>query len=457
MKDCRDGKFLLVWREGGQKKYSDYILTLPEAIRAKEQKELYLASLAKGLKVEDPSEGKTRLTIAVAIDEFLGNLTGRGNTGSLYVQNLRQFQHWNSVIAKAKKTFVDQIDRNHIMAFKKFLETDVDVHNDEYTAAWKCIRVNKMIKTVLKLTPGKGPVKKSDFSDVLNRKPVVTTYHKGERDKFLAVCEGVKLIVWTLFLKCGLRLKELSHLEWTDIDFVRRIVRIDRKKVKDGDNAVDFIPKKWSIRDIAIPSDLMALLEQLRAKGKSNLCFPTRTGRINTRLWDQCKGIARRAGVDAAKFMPKNFRSTRDIRENSVFRVLAHVQRIHIPTLVCADAEQIPLPDRCVQTCVTSPPYWQARKYAGKQDRVWSGDTECDHRWGNEKKIKQSPERDHAPTGGFASTRGTEPARRGMAFEASQGVFAPLVPLGRDHMGSSQPWNSTSATRLRSCGKIAGY
>jgi hypothetical protein len=63
LQDCRDGKFLLVWREGAQKKYSDSIPTLPEAIRAKEQKELYLASLAKGLKVEDPTEGNTRLTI----------------------------------------------------------------------------------------------------------------------------------------------------------------------------------------------------------------------------------------------------------------------------------------------------------------------------------------------------------------------------------------------------------
>ncbi len=307
LKDRRDGKFLLVWREDGQKKYSDCILTLPEAIRAKEQKELYLASMANGLKVEDPSDGKVRLTIGAAIDEFLENLTGRGNTVPLYTQNLRQFQQWNST-AKSKKTFVDQIDRNHIIAFKKYLETDANVQNDEYTAAWKCIRVNKMIKTMLKLGPGKGPVKKSDFSDVLNRKPVVTTYHKDERDKFLAACKDVKLIIWTLFLKCGLRLKELSHLEWTDIDFVRRIVRVDRKKVKDGDNVVDFIPKKWSIRDVAIPADLTVLLENQRSTSKSNLCFPTRTDRINTKLWDQCKRIARRAGLDVAKFMPKNFR-----------------------------------------------------------------------------------------------------------------------------------------------------
>ena len=133
------------------------------------------------------------------------------------------------------------------------------------------------------------------------------------------------------------------------------------------------------------------------------------------------------------------------------------MQRIHIPTLICADARRIPLADKCVQTCVTSPPYWQARKYAGKQDRVWGGDSGCDHQWGNEKKIKQSPERDHAPGGGFADTRGTEPARRGMAFEASQDDSVRHAVLGRDHLGSSQPSNSTSATQLRSCGKIAGY
>jgi hypothetical protein len=46
LKDCRDGNFLLVWREDGQKRYSSCIPTLPDAIRAKEQKELYLASLA---------------------------------------------------------------------------------------------------------------------------------------------------------------------------------------------------------------------------------------------------------------------------------------------------------------------------------------------------------------------------------------------------------------------------
>jgi site-specific recombinase XerD len=119
-----------------------------------------LASSAKGLKVEDPTEGKTRPTVNAAIDEFLTGLSGRGNTVPTYKQNLKQFQRWNSGIAREKKSYLDQIDRQHIMAFKKYLETDVEIGNDECAAAWKCIRVNKMIKTVLKLGSGQGPVKK---------------------------------------------------------------------------------------------------------------------------------------------------------------------------------------------------------------------------------------------------------------------------------------------------------
>jgi integrase len=305
-KDDRDGKFMLVWREGSQKRYSDYILTMREALRQKTQKELYLQSLSHGLHVEDPTSGKVRLTIADAIDGFLSDLTGHGTTVPQYTRNLRQFQKWNAE-SRTKKTYVDQIDRAHIFAFKRWLESEIG--NDEFTAVWKCQRVNKMIKTVLKLGAGHGPVKKSDFSDILNRKPTVTTYNKDERDKFLAYCcVGMDLTMWTLALKCGLRSRELATLEWTDIDFVRHTVNIRKKQMKDGDKTIEFIPKKWSLREIAIPADLMVMLEQLPRT--SNVCFPTNTGRINQKLWEECKAIAAKAGLDVAKFKPKNFRSS---------------------------------------------------------------------------------------------------------------------------------------------------
>jgi DNA modification methylase len=93
------------------------------------------------------------------------------------------------------------------------------------------------------------------------------------------------------------------------------------------------------------------------------------------------------------------------------------VQRIHIPTLICADARRIPLADATVQCVVTSPPY----QYDGAQGGVWGGISDCHHQW--ERKIKQTPQRDHARGGGYAKTRGNEAARKGMAFEASQGRF----------------------------------
>ena len=303
----RRGKFLLVWREAGQRiyhplpNYKDGSLTLlGDALIAKEQKEQYLASLAAGLKVEDPVESKTRLTVGAGIDEFLGNLMGHGNTVALYTYSLHQFRDWNTK-HKNKKTFLDQIDRPHMLAFKKWCQEQGGKDgkpNGELTAVWKCMRMNKCIKTMLNLPAGKGPVTKGDFSEVLNRRPVVVTYTKEER------------VLWSLFLKCGFRYKQLSFLEWADIDWLTHVIRIRRKFVKDGDRMVELRPKKDSIRDVALPDDLYLLLKKFKNDSMCNLVFPTRSGRANTKLWDACQRIAYQAGLDTRKFKPKNFRST---------------------------------------------------------------------------------------------------------------------------------------------------
>lgn len=40
------------------------------------------------------------------------------------------------------------------------------------------------------------------------------------------------------------------------------------------------------------------------------------------------------------------------------------------------------LPEESVQCIVTSPPYWGLRKYDGEQGRVWGGNADCEHEWG---------------------------------------------------------------------------
>ena len=110
LKDRREGKFYLLWREGRRRRYHPVEGELSDAIAAKKQKEQYLASVAAGLKVEDPITASTRLTVAQGIDEFLSSHTGRGNTVPTYRQNLRQFETWNAT-HRNKKHYLDEIDR----------------------------------------------------------------------------------------------------------------------------------------------------------------------------------------------------------------------------------------------------------------------------------------------------------------------------------------------------------
>jgi hypothetical protein len=73
----------------------------------------------------------TRLTIAAGIDEYLSVLTGRGNTIPLHTFALRQFQKWNTKHARNKKVYLDAIDRQHVLAFKKWAMEQGDGKNGE--------------------------------------------------------------------------------------------------------------------------------------------------------------------------------------------------------------------------------------------------------------------------------------------------------------------------------------
>lgn len=65
--------------------------------------------------------------------------------------------------------------------------------------------------------------------------------------------------------------------------------------------------------------------------------------------------------------------------------------------LVCGDARRIPLPDNSVQMCVTSPPYWGLRKYAGEQGLVWGGQEDCEHDFTTESYRRRSNDSGKTP------------------------------------------------------------
>jgi DNA modification methylase len=96
--------------------------------------------------------------------------------------------------------------------------------------------------------------------------------------------------------------------------------------------------------------------------------------------------------------------------------------------LIRASANAIPLPDASVQTCVTSPPYWGLRSYAGEQQQVWGGDPEHAHEWGEARLVATG----NAPSAKSTLTtnngQGPKPGDKyeaSMSGVASTGSFCP--------------------------------
>jgi len=78
----------------------------------------------------------------------------------------------------------------------------------------------------------------------------------------------------------------------------------------------------------------------------------------------------------------------------------------------CPDALK-QLPDECIQTAITSPPYWGLRQYEGVQPQIWGGASDCEHEWLEEKKHPKG-------SGGPSEKQLTNPGSR---FEATVGKF----------------------------------
>lgn len=273
---------------------------LSQALSAKEAKEWELQHPER-VKEEAP-EG-SRPTIDAGVYRYLQQLAGHNLTVKEHRHALEEFQSWFG-----GRKYVDQITRADLLSFKSYLERAKE--NNEITAVWKIIRVNKFYKWALNKKPGEGLVKTTEFKDVLRRKPKVEVYGPEELKKFFAACNPTQFVLFQLYYKCGLRNKELAHLEWSDIDIDRRLIFIQQKKLRDGDKKKQWGPKHGSEGSLVLPVSVIQPLREMKERARSNLIFPTRNGRVNIKLLDQCKLVAKRAALDESKWKIKSFRAT---------------------------------------------------------------------------------------------------------------------------------------------------
>jgi integrase len=117
---------------------------------------------------------------------------------------------------------------------------------------------------------------------------------KEECRRFLDHCPDNLRPIYLTFLNTGMRKAELENLEWADIDFDRRHIKIRRKP---------FWKPKSGEREIPINQQLFDLLTRLKKANdrgvKSNFVFPHTDGsKLKTKLRRMLIRVAEEAGIE---------------------------------------------------------------------------------------------------------------------------------------------------------------
>jgi len=112
----------------------------------------------------------------------------------------------------------------------------------------------------------------------------------------------------TLTYCCGLRLGEVLHLTWADVDFERRLVRVVRKPA--GGVTEAWCPKDKDMRIVPLPEDAVNVLTELQMASDEGQAYvvvngkgPSAGERIKRQnITRDFQAIRKKAGVPKCKF-----------------------------------------------------------------------------------------------------------------------------------------------------------
>ncbi len=213
-----------------------------------------------------------------------------------------------------RKTYVDEITRDDIFRFHIALRkrgcSDRTVANKhQRLTSW--LRFAGIDKTILPPGP--------KYEETLP-----TIYTSDEISTILAEAGPYMKMAILLALKCGLRDQELMHLEFSDINFTEKTLRVQ------GKPQWNFRVKTHEQRFVPVPDDVLDKLKAWKEKrdGKS-LVLGTKNSNPNTKLLFMLKTLARRAKMNCGRC--KGCKSKR--RECESF-TLHKFRRTYITTLL---------------------------------------------------------------------------------------------------------------------------
>jgi integrase len=331
---------IVEWYEAGKRRRAKAGVTIAQAQEAQRRKRHELEGRKLGVPGYDaPSHAPEAQPLALAVTQYLEHVETlkKPNTCRKYEAVLRRFsKHFEG-------RTLDGIPISDLNDYVVHLKRDAGMSAN--TVLHNTIIIAQFFKR-----QGRGGITRLlDLPEWITTLP--KEYRQEELDTFLKACESFERALFYTFLLTGFREQDVMYLSWSDINLDLRTIRVTAKP------QLGFYAKRWEESEVPIPLHLVEILEKLPIRDSCQFVFPSPTGNREQHMLDRCKGVAKRAGLNAEQFDLKTFRSTyatRMLRAGFDVRTVQHwmghksletTMRYLVPaTEVHAKLDQIDIP-----------------------------------------------------------------------------------------------------------------
>lgn len=255
-----------------------------DAKRARLERTAAAIEAAKGTDVQViPASGRKTLTDTAAA--YISDAEGR-NANEAAEQARLVSSEFIDLMRKKKKAFLDEIDRDDIFNFHTTLRKR---GCGDRTVANKHMRLASWLRNA-----GMDPKQIPPMPRYEQTLPDM--YSSEQTRALLAAADSYMRICVLLALKCGLRDQELRHVEFRDINWDSRTLRVRAKP------QWDFTVKTWEQREVPVPNDVLDALRSWQdERPGQTLILGTKNQKPNTKLLRTLKHLAKRAGLNCGR------------------------------------------------------------------------------------------------------------------------------------------------------------
>jgi integrase len=238
------------------------------------------------------ARGELKIPKDSAIDEFFENFLTYAEahtspkTLECYTTVIKSFNEFRSKLNALNK--LSQITPSIIEDFKLARLKEVSKGTVNHNLKILGIIFNRAVKENL---IARNPVKEVKRFIVEKKHP--RFFSTEEIRLILNNCPKRLYPAFMILLHTGLRKSELANLEWDDVDFERKVIKVT---AKDG-----WCPKGKRDREIPMNDELLELLLKMRSEPKRKYVVEKNNAkRYDRALWENFQRLAKKLGIENA-------------------------------------------------------------------------------------------------------------------------------------------------------------